>query len=355
MLLKTKEKISEKIKKINISNRIQKILNWFAERYQNIRRFIRPYHKRIFDFFAISLILVIAWFLFLYLVYSPPISTTPALIMVWASVAVLLIGLFPGILDKAKRIKVKDFELELEETVAKASSQGFVSISDIDQPIFSTKENLSNLTKIINLAFRFPDKPVLLLVNLKNDKYISITMLQIYLFFLDLMGASIFVLFISTKRKIKILSDIEKDSIIGAVSGRRVIQNFFQRFPDLYRIFDFRTSNSSVQFEQIIRGGIFSDPVLTNFFHNVHNMFSEANHFIPPYLTKRDVREWFRGQLSNHTIESSISVSDLKTIRKALIAENEFIMIYEDGMLESLTSLDFLAKDISKKVIAEAS
>ena len=353
--LKIKDRLSEKVRIIHMSNRIKKIIEWVVEKYQNIKRAIQPYYKRIFDFFAISLIMVIALFLFLYLVDPPPISTTPSLIMVWASVIVLLVGLFPGILERIKSIKVKDFELGLQETVAKASSQGFVSISDLDLPIFSTKEHYGNLTKIFSLALRFPNKPVLLVVNLKKDNYISIIMLQIYLFFLDLVGKSIFVLFISTRRKIQIISDIEKDSIIGAVSGRKVIQTFFRRFPDLYRIFDFRTLDSTVQFEQIIRGGIFSDPVLTNFFKNVHNIeFSEGNHFIPQYLTKRDVKEWFYGQLSNYAIDSSISVADLKTVRKALIKEDEFIMIYENRKLESLASLCFLAKDISKKVITEA-
>lgn len=349
--LKTKEKLSEKIKKIIRSDRIQKVLKWPVEKYQNIKLSIRPYHKRIFDFFAISLIIVIAWILFLYLVDSPPISTTPSLIMVWASVIVLLIGLFP---DRIKRIKVKDFELELQETVAKASSQGFVSISDLDQPFFSKKENFSNLTEIISSAIRFPNKPVLLVVNLKNDEYISITMLQIYLFFLDLIGASVFALFISTRRKIRIISDIEKDSIIGAVSGEKVLQNFFQRFPELYRIFDFRSLDPNVQFEQIIRAGIFFDPDLTNFFQHVNNMFYEVDHAIPKYLTKGDVNEWFSGQLSKHTIESSISDFDLKTIRKALMKENEFIMIYDNEKLESLTPLCLLTNDIAKKVIAEA-
>lgn len=352
--LKTKEKLSEKIKKIIMSDRIQKVWKWPVKKYQNFKLFIQPYHKRIFDFFAISLIIVIAWLLFLYLVDSPPISTTPSLIMVWTSVIVLLLGLFPNIIVRVKRIKSMDFELELQETVAKASSQGFVSISDLDQPFFSKKENFTNLTQIISSALRFPNKPVLLVVDIKNDKYISITMLQIYLFFLDLIGASVFVLFISTRRKIRIISDIEKDSIIGAVSGGNVIQTFFQRFPELYRIYDFRSLDPNVQFEQIIRARIFFDPDLTNFFQLVDNMFHGVKHVIPKYLTKGDVNEWFSGQLSHHKIESSIADSDLKTIRKALMKENDFIMIYENEKLEALTPLCLLTKDIAKKVIAEA-
>lgn len=61
-----------------------------------------------------------------------------------------------------------------------------------------------------------------------------------------------------------------------------------------------------------------------------------------------------RGQLSYNVIESSIAVLDLKIIRKALMEENEFIMICENDKLVSLTPLCFMTKDISKKVITEA-
>jgi hypothetical protein len=321
--------------------------------YQNVRQFIRPYNKRIIYFVAVSLILLVAWLLFLYLVFAPPIGTTPALIMVWASVAVLLVVVFPGIFDRVKRIKAKDFELELQETVDKASSRGFVSISEINRPFFSDKDDFVNLTRIISSALRFPDKPVLLVVNLKDDKYISIIMLQIYLFFLDLIAGSVFVLFISAKRKTKSISDIEKTSIIGAASGEKVKQTFFQRFPELYRIFDFRNSTPEITVEQIVRTKVFLDPELTNYFQNIYNIFYESEHNIPEYLTKRDVEDWFWGQLSNHTIELSISVSDLKTIRKALMKENDFIMVYENGSLVSLIPLCRLANDIAGKAIAD--
>ena len=346
----TKKKILEKSKIINLSNRIQVEI---AGIYQNVKQFVRPYHRRIIYFVAVSLILLVAWLLFLYLVFAPPIGTTPALIMVWASVAVLLVGVFPGIFDRVKRIKIKDFELELQETVDKASSRGFVSISELNRPFFSDKDDFVNLTRIISSALRFPDKPVLLVVNLKDDKYISIIMLQIYLFFLDLIAESVFVLFISAKRKIKSISDIEKASIIGAVSGEKVKHTFFQRFPELYRIFDSRISDQEVTVEQIVRTKVFLDPELTNFFQNIYNIFYESEHHIPEYLTKRDVEDWFWGQLSNHTIELSISVADLKTIRKALMKENEFIMIYENGSMVSLIPLCFLAKNISGKAIAD--
>ncbi len=322
-------------------------------KFQAFKNVVQPYKEQIIVASIILLILIVAWIIFIILVKPLPISPTPSLIMVWASVIVLLIGIFPNILKRIKRIKFKDFELELQAIVTKASMQDYISFSDLEQPIFSTKESFSNLSKILPLALRLPNKPVLLVVNLKNDRYISVVMLQIYLFFLDLLGASIFVLFISTKRKLRNTSNIVQNEIVGAVSGRKVLQIFFQRFPDLFRIFDFRNLPSYAQYDETIRSGKFFESSLTNFFQNVHNMFLEVNQAFPTYLAKKDVKEWFIGQLSNHAIDSSITVSDLKTVQKALMEENDFIIICENKKLVSLSSLCFLTKDISKKVIAE--
>ena len=50
--LKIKDRLSEKFRIIHMSNRIKKIIEWVVEKYQNIKRAIQPYHKRIFDFFS---------------------------------------------------------------------------------------------------------------------------------------------------------------------------------------------------------------------------------------------------------------------------------------------------------------
>lgn len=208
---------------------------------------IKPVLQRITTFLLVSAIVACAWFVFISIVAPLPISTTPALIMVWLSFFILFFVLFPNLLDKVKKIKVKDFELELQETVVKATSRDFLSVPDLDKHIFSTKGDYRNLSNIMEQASRVPDKPVLLVVNVRNNHYISIPMLFIYLFFLDLIGASVNVLFVSSSQSIRDLSDIRRPHLLGAVLGKKVMRVFLERFPRLTRIFDFRKFNDNIK------------------------------------------------------------------------------------------------------------
>ena len=65
-------------------------------------RVVKPIARRAFAFLFVATIIGGAWYGFLSIVKPPPIDTTPALIMVWTSVFVLLSSLFPNILDKVK-------------------------------------------------------------------------------------------------------------------------------------------------------------------------------------------------------------------------------------------------------------
>jgi hypothetical protein len=60
----------------------------------------------------VSLVLAGVWYGFVKLIVRFSIGPTPALIMVWASAVVLFLAFFPHLLDKIKRVKIKDFELE---------------------------------------------------------------------------------------------------------------------------------------------------------------------------------------------------------------------------------------------------
>jgi hypothetical protein len=287
------------------------------------------------------------------MVKAPPIDATPALIMVWASVFVLLFVLFPNLLDKVKKIKVKDFELELQETVAKATSRDYLSIPDFDEHLFSTKGDFRNLGDIIEQALRFPNKPVLLVANLRDDHYISIPMLFIYLFFLDLVGASVTVLFVSSKQPIRTVSDIRRDHILGAVLGKKVMRVFLERFPRLIRIFDFRRFNDNIRFEDLFRSGRFHGEGFEHFFHHLSDVLHDLGVNRSEYLSERDVENWFTPDLSRHAVELSISETDIKEIQQAISREDEFVIVLRDNKLNSVASICFLTRDMSRKLLDE--
>ena len=82
-----------------------KIRNLFTK----TTKYIFSKRKQINIFIFICIILSAAWYGFLFLVGNPPIATTPALIMVWVSVILLVISIFPKIFDKIKKVKIKVF------------------------------------------------------------------------------------------------------------------------------------------------------------------------------------------------------------------------------------------------------
>lgn len=316
-------------------------------------RFIKPAFRRVVVFLLVSSVLAGAWFAFVSIVAPIPIAPTPALIMVWMSVFVLLFVLFPNLLDKVKKIKVKDFELELQETVAKATSKDYLSIPDFDEHLFSTKGDFRNLGGIIEQALRFPNKPVLLVVNVRDDHYISIPMLFIYLFFLDLVGASVTLLFVSSKQSIRTVSDIRRDHILGAVWGKKVMRVFLERFPRLIRIFDFRRFNDNIRFEDFFRSGRFHSEGFEHFFHHLSDLLHDLGVNRSEYLSERDVENWFTPDLSRHAVELSISETDIKEIRQAISREDEFVIVLRDNKLNSVASICFLTRDMSRKLLDE--
>lgn len=303
-------------------------------------------YSRLFNFIIVLAILVGSWHAFLFLVPKPPIGTTPALIMVWSSTIILILAVFPHILNRVKRFKVKDFEIELREAVEKYTTEDFISLSDINEHIFSTKGDFSNLQYILGQATRHPSKPVLLVVNLRMGRNISISMLFIYLFFLDLVGSSITILFISSQNSHRNLTDINKDSIVGAISGKKGLRVFYEQFPNAFKIFNSRSVDN------ISYRNLFRHEMPEFFFHELHNSITNGNNH-PKFISKDNVLDWFRGQLSSRTIEVSLNPSDLKTIREALAQEDEFILSIKDKSLNSVISLCDFSKNISKKILAD--
>ncbi len=324
---------------------------FFKEKTQAFLRVVRPIAKRVFSFLFVAAIIGGAWYGFLSIVKQPPIDATPALIMVWTSALVLLFSLFPNILDKVKKIKVKDFELELQETVAKATSKDFLTVPDLDEHIFSTKGDFRNLANILRQAARFPDKPVLLVANLRENTYISVSMLFVYLFFLDVVGSPVTVLFLSSRRRIQSFSDIRQDCILGAVSGKKVIRVFQERFPIFYRIYNFGRFNDDIRFEDFFRTGRFDDERFEHFFRHISQEIQDLETNRNRYLSELDVENWFKGHISSHAIELSISDSNVKEIRKAISKDDEFLLVLKDNRLNSVVSVCFLTRDMSSKVL----
>jgi|SRR5579885_807880 len=305
----------------------------------------------------VGLIIVAAWYSFLQLVAKPPIDTTSALIMVWASVILLAFAFFPQIFDRVKKLKLKDFEIELQEAVSKSATEteDYISPSELgDEYIFTEKGDWMNLQFIMEEASQQPNKPVLLVANVRDDGRISVTMLFLYLFFLDLVSRHTVVLFFSSESHPTQISDIRKESLLGVISGKKVLQTLLRRFPRFKRIFVI-FGNPNVP-EDFFEGGSRTAPS-EHSLRSWYGYLQEGLSGIQPRrrdrLSRADVNSWFKDDLSTKTISMNMSPTDIQIIREALGRNDEYLISLNGDHLDSIIVSCRLSNSFARKVLSE--
>ena len=272
--------------------------------------------------------------------------------MVWASVAVALLALFPEALSRIKKLKLKDFELELQESIEKVANKPTLSVLGLEEHVFSMKGDLSRLEPIVEQALRFPSRAVLLVVNLRESHHVSIPMLFIYLFYLDLVGAPIMVLFVSTRSTLRNISDLTKSRVIGTIAGKRVLREFYEQFPSLSRIFVTQARNDNFSVTRLFQTRR-SDGLVTELANAVYRDMQESGFGFREHLSTDEIQRWFGSELNVRSISSPPSISDTKTLLGAITSGDDYIHIFENTRLISVVSLCSLTKDLAQKALAE--
>lgn len=306
--------------------------------------------RRLFSILLVVGILFGAWYGFLAIVAPPPIDTTSALIMVWLSAAILCFALFPSIWDRVKKFKVKDFELELQDAVTKAATKDIITVPRIDEHTFSQKGTFPDLARILGDVTRAPSKPVLLVVNLRQDDFISIPMLLIYLSVLDLVGSSTTVLFISSTRNARRVSEIRAGDIVGAVPGKVVLRTFYAREPRFFHML--HSQGLAVLAEEFWRSGRISDDRLDNVFDDIYQSISDSD--TQEHLSQGQVRSWFSGELSTCVVQAKLTDSDVQTIHEAIVRGDEYLLIIENERLNAVITLCSLTTNVTKNLLNQA-
>ena len=284
------------------------------------------------SFFLVLVLIIFGWLLFILFVGEPPLDTSPVLIMVWASIIILIIAAYPKMLERIRRIKVKDFELELKEDVKKASAEVIFTEKELkDSSISFEKGEISGVWDLLDITESSPDKSILLTVDL--NKRILIPVLFAYLVILEYVNKSVIVLFVTRKNNgIK---------TIGAISGKLIIQYFSNRFTELNRLL------GTIPFHDL--------KVRTIPPHNIDYIWSDAQLDelnSPRYrLRVNDVVTMFGKSLNKIKVDINFNESDIQGLRKAFEREDEFLLVYKDKKLFSVIPICNIAIIITNKVI----
>jgi hypothetical protein len=301
----------------------KKFWNYIASEY----RFSR--------FFLIPVLIFLAWYVFIWLVGTPPIDTTPALIMVWTSILIGVLAIFPILLKRISRIKFKDFELELQKEVEGISKNILVTEMEIpDHYLIFEKSDFGRLIEVIQLAKLNPDKSILLTVDL--NKRILIPFLYTYIILLNAIGSSVLIHFIS--RGEGFLSNL------GVANDSIVVKALVLRFPQLLDII------RDLPFSEILERTDYQ----SNLEGNLRDLYETHRFNSPEYLlSENNVSRWLIGNLSNTTVNQEFIEKDIQKIKRAIMRNEKYIIVLQNDGQYSVISICDIGIIISRKALME--
>jgi hypothetical protein len=339
----------------------EKVRSFLYLIWELLIRFIKWSYKPI----GLFLVLVSVWYGFLKLVKTPPLDTTPVLIMVWVTAAVLLLSLFPSVLNNIKKVKIGDFELELQDTVKSAVAQDFISVTDLEDSGFmpNQKGDASSLRNTIINTLRSPEKPVLLIVNLRQR--ISRAFLFVYLYVIDFFSTQTIVLFINKDRNDWSLSNLLASDVIGAVPGKKLLREYYIRFPALLN-----NLGRGVDVNRILEPmGLLQIP--TNQF--IERLYRQTRQNVSlendenrialqgltdiegDRLTVNEIERWLTNTLDKTIVDISLEKTDVDKIYQSLLRNAELLLIADGKKLKTVLLVCSFSRNVSKKVLSKLS
>lgn len=337
----------------------------FINRIKNVVSFlfniVYRHSRELLGLIGVLIVVLIVWVGFLFLVRDFQIGTTPALIMVWSSGLLIILGLFPEILGRIRKIKFKDFELELHEILENEISSPKVRMSDFVINLrVEGKGNWDDLLGILNELAIKRDSYRLLIVNLRNDDFISVSMLYIYLLFMETLGAGSVVLFVKKSGQKINLSEIRTNHVIGVTYGKSILLTLQQMFPVTRVTFRQDTFRSDAADEIGPLDPEDEIPSIGELEHmrlrldkelrTLRNRWRNSDF---PVMTKRDVEQWFQSHLSKSQIELTQKENHLDVLYKSLRNNENFLMMFDGNQLSGIGFICDISKNIAFDILRQ--
>lgn len=318
---------------------MKQFINWLKVAWNRTKGF--------WAFVFVAALLGGGWYVFLKLINQPPLETNSIMIMVWASLILLILAAFPQILNRIKKLKIGDFEVELQESLRKTTSNNPISPSDLDSPFLYEKGNLRKLKDLVVLAIRDPNKTYFLIVNV-FELNISTFALAAYLYFLGFVAKSVVVIFVSDTPQQRNLKSLRKSSIIGALNSDLVLKEIFLRYRNIYRrLVDYSTEFQENEFD--------NENNLLNFLRGIDLLWRNGDYELSEIrLTSEQVVEWFSEVLSRKMVSIELTENDLKVLKKSLSDGDEFVLVFDGDVVVSVIPMcDYTRLFVSKIMAGE--
>lgn len=322
----------------------------------------KKFSQGVYRFIAILSILGLAWAGFVWLTQAPPVDALPALLMVWATAIVLLLAFFPSVLSRVGKLKVGDLELELQDTVKDAKAQNFVSGADLSSAYQMTSQrDAGGLQAILARALEAPGKPVLLVIDLQEQK-ITRAFLFAFLMLMDLLSERVIVTFAAPRKSAKEPGDLNIADILGIVSGKKLLLAYFRRFPSLMNIFIREEGISTVLESSGLALMPSSELILALYdqcrtqisqdLQNEKGRFTELEHpEMDERFSRREIEKWLGEALNRRVVDASLLPADVAVIHQALEERNDFVIVAANGGFQAALGLDDFSRVIAHKAL----
>ena len=157
------------------------------------------------------------------------------------------------------------------------------------------------------------------------------------------------VLFFSSRKSIRNFSDISQNSIIGVISGKKVIITLYGRFAWLYKIFEFE-GFSKIEMNDFLTRGIFIEQPGESLFHRCFYFLRENQRNEREFLRKRDVIAWYKKELNNKIMDLDDIESNKQAVKDAIEKGDEFLIVSENKAFRSVIAVCKVTRNISLKV-----
>lgn len=314
-------------------------------------------------FLTTLLILLFTWAGFIWLTQAPPVEAVPALLMVWATAIFLLLAFFPSILSNVGKFKIGDMEFELRYSVRSASTQPFLSVSDLGSAFELTNQgNAGGLQAILARTLEAPGKPVLLVIDVQEQK-ITRAFLFAFLLLVDLLSERVVVVFAALGGAKRPLESLNVAEIMGVISGKKLLLAYYRRFPSLMNIF---VRESAVQ-SALESSGLVQTPsseLILALYDQcksqiAHDIQQEKGRYgdldgdeMERSFTRKEVETWLGELLNRRVVNLALQPADISTLRQALEAKGDYVIIADKGGIKATLSLDDVSRVIAHKALA---
>lgn len=295
-------------------------------------------------FLLMILIIAGCWYGFIRITGNPPYDPTHSLIMVWVSAALLILAGFPNILRQVKRIKVKDFEIELFESIDKSITTELLSIQEGSESIYGRKGDLRTLLGLVQQARQNPGKPVLLTVNLDPDYFHEIIISKLYLYLLafEEINHPVIVLFTEIRREQIKITQLNMTEIIGTISGKRLKDALRGSEPSLAEV----DNQMGPQDMPLVYR-------ITKIWKNLDEIMNVGNNGEPNIFNRYILKNMLGNDLKTSFLQIDQLTESKGTLIKSLRNDDEYIILLKDDEVSSILMLDKFAREFTSKALSD--